>query len=132
VIRTVRKNTAQQGWREIGGKRNYYRSKWEANYARFLQLLQDQRKIKCWVHEPKTFWFEGIKRGVCSYKPDFGVTKNDDTMEYYEVKGYMDPKSATKIKRMKKYYPAEKVVLVGPKWFKENNNILKGVIKDWE
>lgn len=56
----------KQGWREVGGKRCYFRSKWEANYARYLQWMKDQGKIAEWEHEPETFWFEAIKRGTWS------------------------------------------------------------------
>ena len=31
-----RNGSWKQGWREIGGIRKYYRSRWEANYARYL------------------------------------------------------------------------------------------------
>jgi hypothetical protein len=93
------------GWREIGGKRNYYRSMWEANYARYLEYLKRHHLIMDWEYEPVTFWFESIKRGVRSYKPDFRVTDSDGAVVYHEVKGFMDTKSATKLKRMSKYYP---------------------------
>jgi len=126
------KTSWKQGWREIGGKRKYYRSKWEANYARFLQMYKEQGLIKDWFHESITFWFEGIKRGTNSYKPDFKVIMNNDSVQYHEVKGYMDPKSATKLKRMKKYHPTVMMRLIDAEWFKKNNKTLKGVIKEWE
>ena len=69
----VQNNKWQPGWREIGGKRKYFRSKWESNYARYLQFLKEHKQIEDWHHECETFWFEGIKRGVCSYLPDFKV-----------------------------------------------------------
>lgn len=126
------KTTWKQGWREIGGYRKYYRSKWEANYARYLQFLKDNKAIKDWKHEAKTFWFEGLKRGTMSYLPDFLVIKNNDEEEYHEVKGYMDKKSATKLKRMKKYHPNVKIILVEKDWFKRNNSLGKSLFKDWE
>ena len=54
------------GWREIGGQRIYARSRWEANYARYLEWLRANGSIAKWEHEPETFWFEGIKRGTCA------------------------------------------------------------------
>jgi hypothetical protein len=100
------------GWREIGGKRNYYRSRWEANYAYYLEWLKVHGQIVDWAHEPETFWFEQIKRGVRSYKPDFRVWENDGTSALHEVKGWMDARSKTCLARMKKYFPSEKVILI--------------------
>jgi hypothetical protein len=116
---------------EIGGKRHYYKSKWERNYARFLEWRKGRGEITDWVYEGKTFWFEGIKRGTTSYKPDFGVTLISGSVEYHEVKGYMDAKSATKLKRMTKYHPIEKVIVIDKGWFARNKN-LKLIIKTWE
>lgn len=119
------------GWREIGSQRKYFRSKWEANYARYLEYLKQKGVVLAWLHEPDTFWFEGIKRGVNNYKPDFKITYLNGQEEYHEVKGFMDSKSKTKIKRMKKYFPEIKLIVVDQEWFK-NAKILKSLISDWE
>ena len=73
-----------------------------------------------WEHEPSTFWFENIKRGVRSYLPDFRVWNVDGTHYWVEVKGYMDSKSKTKIKRFKKYYPNEPIYIVDKEWFRKH------------
>ena len=119
------------GWRVIGGRRKFYRSRWEANYARFLEFLRLNGEIKKWEHEPETFWFEKIKRGRRSYTPDFRVTYNDDTIIFHEVKGWMDPASKTKLKRMRIYHPEITIRIINEKWFKANRN-LSGVVKEWE
>lgn len=119
------------GWREIGGKKHYFRSRWEANYARYLQWKKERNEIKDWEFEPDTFWFNNIKRGVRSYLPDFKVFKNDGTFYYDEVKGWFDDRSKTKMKRMKKYYPKVVINLIQAPWFKASKN-LKLVIKEWE
>ena len=80
----------KSGWRTIGGQRGYYRSRWEANYARYLEWLRVRGDIKYWSHEKDTFWFEKIKRGVRSYLPDFRVTEINGDVVYHEVKGWMD------------------------------------------
>ena len=98
-------SNAKNGVVTIGGKTFFARSSWEANCASYFQFLKESGEIKDWQYEPKTFWFEKIKRGVRSYKPDFLITRNDGSEYYEEVKGYMDKKSATKIKRMRIYYP---------------------------
>lgn len=128
--RTVKVITTQAAWREIGGKRKYFRSAWEANFARHLEFLKSHKKIADWEHEPKTFWFEGIKRGTVSYKPDFFVIYPDKTTEWYEVKGYLDKKSKTKIFRFMKYFPNEKLTVIDAAWFRSCKT--KNFINDWE
>lgn len=126
------KTPSKQGWRTIGATKKYFRSIWEANYARYLQWMVNQGVIKDWEHEPQTFWFHNIKRGCLSYLPDFKVLNHDGSHIWVEVKGWMDPKSKTKIKRFKKYFPEEQLVIIESKWFKDNNKKLSILIKDWE
>lgn len=99
------------GWVEIGGKRFYARSKFEAAYGYFLQWKKNHGLIKDYEHEPLRFDFP-LKRGQNSYLPDYRVTTADDKSFYVEVKGYLDANSKTKLKRMKKYYPEVEVQLV--------------------
>ena len=111
----------KQFWARIGEKDPiFFRSSWEYYYAIFLEKLRQEKKIIDWKHEPKVFWFEGIKRGVRSYLPDFCVIHLNNTEEWCEVKGYFDSKSQTKMKRMAKYYPNVKIRLVDASWFKVN------------
>lgn len=120
-------------WREIGGQRIYARSRWEANYARYLEAERVKGAIFKWEHEPHTFWFEAIKRGCRSYLPDFRVTFPDGSIEFHEVKGWMDARSKTKIKRMKKYHPTVALVLLDAKWFrKAQKDRLHLTIEGWE
>ncbi len=125
-----KKSTA--AWRDIGIHRCYCRSMWEGNFGRWLEYQVKHKMIKSWEHEPQTFWFLDIKRGVRSYLPDFKVTNLDGTHYWVEVKGYMDSKSRTKLKRMEKYYPQEKIVLIDSKWFSTNSSKLKLIIPNWE
>jgi hypothetical protein len=128
------KSSPYRGFRIIGPQRQiiYAKSLWEANYAKYLQWLQDEGKISFWVYEPKIFYFEGIKRGCTNYRPDFLVHVDENTKYYVEVKGWMDPKSATKIKRFRKYFPEDEIRVVDAKWFKENAPILKNVVPFWD
>lgn len=132
IPNTREKCSWKAGWREIGGKRKYFRSKWEANYARCLEFFKQHNLIKDWQHEPKTFWFNEIKRGCRSYLPDFEVINNDGSIEYHEVKGWYDDRSKTKIKRMAKYYPDVKLKIIFEKEYNTLKRQLKGIIKDWE
>lgn len=122
--------------RAKGGRRPdigdmYFRSAWEANYARYLKWLQARGDIDRWEYEPETFWFLSIKRGVRSYKPDFRVWEKGGSY-LVEIKGWMDPKSKTKLKRMKKYYPHERVDVVGPKQYADLKAKLSRIIPSWE
>lgn len=120
------------GWREIGNKRIYARSRWEANYARYLEWLKANGQISEWEHEPETFWFEQIMRGCRSYLPDFKVTHLVGPPEYIEVKGWMDPRSKTKIKRMAKYHPTIRLTVKDRDWFKANRKQMSALIPGWE
>ena len=119
-------------WREIGGTRKFYRSSWEANYARYLEWLKAKGEIAKWEHEPETFWFEKIVRGTCSYLPDFRVTELNGAIVYHEVKGWMDGRSKTKLRRMKKYYPQIKVVLIDSKSYQKLAKVVCRLIEGWE
>lgn len=90
----------------------YVRSRWEANIARYLRWLTEKGEVAGFEYEAETFEFHAIKRGTRSYTPDFRVHNKDGTVEYWEVKGYMDAASRTKLKRMAKYHPGVKVVLL--------------------
>jgi len=125
------KSIWKQDWAEIGGKRNFYRSKWEYRYALYLQLLKEQNHIKDWFHEPKTFYFEGIKRGTNNYRPDFVVEFPSGKLEYFEIKGYETAKDLTKYRRMAKYHPDIVLNVVKGDWFKKNSPVLKKIIKAW-
>jgi hypothetical protein len=115
------KRISRAGWHQIGDKQIYMRSSWEVKYAKYLQWQKEQTLIADWQYEPKTFWFEEIKRGVCSYLPDFKVVRLDGSHHWIEVKGYMDAKSKTKIKRFRKYYPEEELIVLEGKFFRERN-----------
>ena len=97
----------------------YFRSKWEANYALFLDFLVEQNEIKSWEYEADVFVFDQIQFGTRSYRPDFKVFNHNDSFEYHEVKGYMDSQSKTKLKRMAKYYPEVKIVLIDSNYYRD-------------
>lgn len=117
--------------RAKGGKRSdlnnqYFRSAWEANIARYFNYLGIE-----WQYEPKIFIFENITRGSVSYTPDFYLPKTD---EWIEVKGWMDGKSKTKLKRFEKQYPEEykKLKLIQEKEYNEIKKKMSMFIKNWE
>lgn len=126
---SVVKNSNYKAWTDFAdGKRYYIKSKWEYKYGLYLEYLKKIKYIKDWQYEPDTFWFDKIKRGVRSYKPDFKIFNNDDSIEYVEVKGYWDAKSLTKIKRMKIYHPEVKLCKVDSEFFNLANKKYKNTI----
>lgn len=112
MARRYRRPTTKKGWYESRGRRYYLKSSWELSYAQYLDSLVEDGKIKEWEYETDTFWFERIKRGVRSYTPDFKVEHLDGKVEYHEVKGYLDAKSKTKLKRMRIYHPDTEMILI--------------------
>lgn len=132
VAPQVKRGRWKAGWRQIGSKSVYCRSRWEANYGRYLEWLKLAGQIADWEHEPKTFWFEGIKRGCVSYLPDFRVDNCNGSHEWHEVKGWMDARSATVLKRMAKYHPDEKIVLIREKQYREICRKVGALIHGWE
>lgn len=120
----------RQGRRtDLGGQ--YFRSAWEANYARYLNWLISQGVIKSWEYEPDTFWFEKIRRGVRSYTPDFKVVERG-LVHYDEVKGWLDAKSKTKLARMKKYHPAVDLRLIDTAAYREIARKIGVSLPGWE
>lgn len=67
-----------------------------------------------------------------SYLPDFRVITLDGKEEYHEVKGWMDDRSKTKIKRMSIYYPEVKLIVIDKKIYKSIEKKAKLFIKEWE
>ncbi len=131
------------GWYQIGAQRIYFRSKWEANYACYLEWLRSRGEIASWLYEPTTFWFiepktvgkrrlKGIKRGTNSYKPDFLVTERSGTARYEEIKGWFDPQSKTKLKRMALYYPEVRVILISKSAYQAIARQVRGIVPGWQ
>ena len=78
----------------------YFRSCWEANFARILNL-----QGRSWSYEHRTFQLAESM----SYTPDFYV---HDENVYYELKGRMDEKSMTQLQLMKVVHPDIKLEVI--------------------
>jgi hypothetical protein len=128
---------AKKGKRDdLGGQ--FFRSSYEANYARYLNFLIEHplgsgRCVIKWEYEAETFEFKRIRKGVRFYTPDFKVYFSNGDVEYHEVKGWDYPKGITARKRMAKYYPNVKLVVIGEEFF---NGLcrqhINQLIPDWE
>jgi hypothetical protein len=116
---------------DLGGQ--YFRSSWEANYARYLNFLIKLGVVERWQYEPETFWFHGIRRGVTNYRPDFLVKfKGDVSSVYVEIKGWIVPKDRTKWARMKKYFPHIKLQIVEAREYYDIQKKWASAIPTWE
>lgn len=126
----TRHNRGNGGKRsDLGGQ--YFRSSWEANYARYLNFLVQQKAILRWEYEPRTFEFP-VKRGTRFYTPDFLVYTTSGATEWHEVKGWMTQQSQTALKRFTKYYPAETLVLIDADVYRGIAATAAAFIPEWE
>lgn len=138
ILQRIMRGEFKGGYsRARGGRRAdlgdvYFRSAWEANYARYLNFLVQRGEVLRWDYEPKTLTFDHIKRGTRAYIPDFRVEKPDGSHEWHEVKGWMDAKSKTRLARMARCYPDELVIVVDGNWFRTANKTLARLIPYWE
>ena len=126
------RTTWRGGWRAIGGTNSYYRSRWEANYARHLERLRLAGEIATWRHEPTVFYFEGVQDGAVSYLPDFEVIAMDGSTSFHEVKGWMDARSKTKIQRMAEHYPDVMLVLIDASAYEKLERKVGADTDGWE
>ena len=102
----------KQGWEIVGGQKYYFKSGFEARWAKYLETLKGMGIVKEWFYEPHKFEFEKIRSGTVFYTPDFFVQYPNGEMLWHETKGHLTQKDVTKFRRMAKYYPDEKIVLV--------------------
>lgn len=109
----------------------YFRSTWEANYARYLEQLKKEGRIKEWYYEIDTFEFP-VKKGTKFFVPDFKVMYPDKSVEYHEIKGYMTQKSRTALRRMQQYYPDVKVVVIDSQAYKAIEEKYGNLLPNWE
>jgi len=133
----VKVHTERQYSRCRGGKRDdlngqYFRSRWEANYARYLNWLVRNGEIVRWEYEADTFEFVPIKRGNKFYTPDFKIFNADGTIEYHEIKGWMDDDSKTRLSRMAKYYPGIKLIVIEKEAYRAIAMQVRNLVEGWE
>ncbi len=129
-------SNSHQGYSKTGTRDDlsgqYFRSSWEANYARYLNyLIRTTDEVISWQFEPEIFEFKNIKSGPRFYTPDFKVYFEDGHFEYHEVKGWDYPNGQQARKQFAKYYPKLKLVLRDKAFFlsiKEQNLL----IENWE
>lgn len=97
----------------------YFFSRWEANFARIMDLL----KIK-WVFQPKTFDLK-----YQNYTPDFYLPKYD---VYIEIKNFLSDYSLKRDNSFRKLYPKEKLILILKSDYLKLQDDFSRHIKNWE
>lgn len=122
----------KSSWRSIGDQTRFYRSAWEANYARYLEMKRLNGEIASWCHEPETFWFPEVKSGVRTYLPDFLVTENDGSVSYHEVKGWMDERSQKTIGQFREFYPQNRLIVIDGTGYRKIASEFSCEIEGWE
>lgn len=128
---TENTHTRARGGRRADLNDRYFRSSWEANYARWLNFLMAGGTISSWDYEPKTFRFP-VERGVLSYTPDFLITHPDGSAEWHEVKGWLTKKGATALKRFARYYPEETLIMIDGPVYNSIASQARRLIEGWE
>lgn len=103
-----------------------FRSATEANMARLLTYWGIG-----WRYEERSFTFDGYKTKPHIYVMDFQIDKLDKrktvppqiTEGFIEVKGWMNPESRQKLRRLKKHYPedaAKTTIIIYDKYRKKD------------
>lgn len=97
----------------------FFRSTWEANYARYLNFIGEK-----WAYESKTYELgEGI-----SYTPDF-ILENGT---HIEIKGWLTEKGLKKLNLFQNQYPFINFIFVGKKEYIEIKAQYQFIIANWE
>ena len=114
----------------------YFRSTWEANYARILKL--ENKEI---IYEKNRFTLVKENGEINHvYIPDFQIGEN----EYVELKGHMDSlfswgcnckrclRDKNKLELFRKQYPNIKLNVIGKKEYQEIYDKYYKIIPEWE
>lgn len=112
--------------RGVGGYRKdigfYVRSRWEANIARILNLLN-----VCFYYENDKYILSFDNHQI-TYIPDFKIVENI----YIEVKGWWNQKSKNIREAIKKQYPEVLIYYISETEYIELQQKYSGVISEWE
>ena len=98
---------------------SYFYSRWEANYARILNLLDTE-----WVHQPKVF---RLKKQ--NYTPDFYLPRKK---EYIEIKNFLSDYSKRRDDEFRELYPNLKLIMILKDDYLKLQEKYSPLIKKWE
>ena len=97
----------------------YFFSRWEANFARILNLMGVR-----WVHQPASFQLHKQKYTPDFYLPDFGI--------YIEIKNFLAPYSKNRDDQFRELYPKLKLALILKVDYLKLQDKFAPLIKRWE
>ena len=103
---------------DISPDLNFY-SRWEANFARILELL----KMK-WSFQPRRFDLDGHY-----YTPDFYLPEFDT---YIEIKNFLSKYSEERDRKFRELYPQIKLLLITKKEYNILQDSFSSLVKNWE
>jgi DNA-directed RNA polymerase subunit RPC12/RpoP len=106
--------------RDLG---HYVRSSWEADFARVLRHLGVE-----YQYEPRRFALARPDGSPLTYAPDFYVP---ESRCFYEIKGWMDERSAEKVRLFREQYPDETLIVIDKTQFAELQMRYAGLV-EWE
>lgn len=110
---------AKSGIRSDISPNIYFFSRWEANFARIMNLL----KIK-WIFQPKTFDLK-----YQNYTPDFYLPERG---LYIEIKNFLSDYSLKRDNSFRKLHPKEKLILILKSDYLKLQDDFSRYIKNWE
>lgn len=107
----------------------FFRSTWEANWARYLNTQVDQGAITAWEFESRSFEFPDAPH---TYLPDFLVKLPDGSEVYQELKGYLDERGVSKLRQMRIHFPDVALQYVGKLAYLTTAASVANTIPYWE
>jgi hypothetical protein len=112
----------------------FFRSAWEANYARYLNHCIEKGVLTSWQYEPRTFVFPNQKRDVMSWTPDFVVVEAETGWErIHEVKGKWTDRFDRQLELLEQYYPEwATLMLISEDMYRDLDRWARGRIPYWE
>lgn len=95
-----------------------FKSSYERKFADVLELERKAGKILAWKHESITLVVNEVGGDKRRYTPDFAVWEDDNTLHFFEVKGFAREDSILKFEVAARSYPHHVFTMVG--WTKES------------
>jgi hypothetical protein len=92
-----------------------FRSRMEADWARWLEFQVENGDIAGWLYEPCVFHFPTLT--APRYRPDFLVITPSGRCYFQEVKGLETSRDRTLQRRMAKYHPSVTIEQVNRRRF---------------
>lgn len=109
-------------------KRVGMRSMLEVLIAAQLETLRQQRMIKKFEYEPEKWTYQHKPQ---TYTPDFGITLNDGSLDYYEAKGKMTNETRKKIISVQRCNPDKPLKLIFERSANKIRAGAKSTYGDW-